>query len=75
MTAVRFIPVFKCLFLYTQFHLFSFHLAKMKAKKKGIYTFLENMAISEVKKLYTPSSKLGVSQRHMALMLCHMSLF
>lgn len=42
---------------------------------KGIYTFLENMAISEVKELYTPSLKLGVSQRHMVLMLCQMSLF
>lgn len=29
-----------------------------KAKMKGIYTFLENMAISEVKELYTPL-KLG----------------
>lgn len=26
---------------------------------KGTYTFLENMAISEVKELYAPSLKLG----------------
>lgn len=64
LTAVRFIHVFKCLFLYTQFRLFSFNPAKIKAKMKGICTFLENMAISEVKKLYTPSSKLGVSEAY-----------
>lgn len=30
-----------------------------KGKMKGTYTFLENMAISEVKELYAPSLKLG----------------